>query len=95
MQDRTLVQRRPQSPVQPVFEIQLAVPANHVREKVTIERRVLGQDAMQVKHVLGGNELVQPDRTRRDLSPFARSPGMIWIGSPLPDLLEYHKAESR
>ena len=38
MQHGPLLQRRPQRAVQPVFEVELAVPADHVREQVAVER---------------------------------------------------------
>jgi len=89
-QHRPLLQRRPQRAVQPVFEVELAVPADHVREQVTVERRVGGQDGMQVQNALRGDELVQPDRTRRYFCPFPRGPGVIGIRPPFPDPPEYH-----
>jgi hypothetical protein len=45
---------------------------------------------MQIQHVLGGDELIQPHGTRRDICPFTRRPGMIGIRTPIPDLLEDH-----
>jgi hypothetical protein len=56
--------------VQAVFEVKFALPADHVREQVAIEGGVLGQDGMQVKHVLCGDELVKAYGTRRYLGPF-------------------------
>jgi len=90
MDHRTLVQRRPKRPVQAILQVEIAVPADHVREQVTVEGRVLGQDHLQIEDILGGDELIQPDRARRDLRPFAGSPVMVRIGPSVPDLLKDH-----
>src|ERR1700683_3574808 len=84
------MQGGPQGPVQAVLEVEFALPADHVGKQVAVERRVLGQDGMQVQHVLRGDELVEPDRARRYLGPFTCAPCMVWVGAPLPDLLEDH-----
>ena len=81
---------RPQGPVQAILEVKLALPADYVREEVTVERRVLSQDGVQVEHVLRGDELVEPDGTRRYIRPFASGPGMIGIGPSISDLLKDH-----
>jgi hypothetical protein len=90
VQDGALVQRRPQGPVQAVFQVELAPPPDHMGEQVAIERGVLGQDGMQVEHVLRGDELVEPDGARGYLRPFASGPCMIGIGAPISDLLKDH-----
>jgi hypothetical protein len=38
VQHGPLVQRRPQRPVQAVFEVEVAFPAHHVREQIAVER---------------------------------------------------------
>jgi hypothetical protein len=90
MQDRALLQSGAQGPVHAILQIKVASPADDMREKVPVVSRVLGQDGVQVQHVLGGDELVQPDRARRDLGPFASGPCMVGIGPPFPNLLEDH-----
>jgi len=90
VQDRALVQGGPQRPVQAVFQVKVTVPPDHVREQVTVEGGILGQHHLQVKDILGGNELIQPDRARRYLSPFTRRPRMIGVRPSVPDLLEDH-----
>jgi hypothetical protein len=47
---------------------------------------------VQVKHVLGGNQLVEPDRPGRYLSPLAAGPAVIGVWPPVPDLLEDHES---
>lgn len=79
-----------QGPVQSVLQIELTTPPDDVREKVTVEGRVGGQDRLQVKYVLRGDQLVQSDGAWRDVGPFARTYCMIGIGPPFPDLLENH-----
>ena len=79
-----------QGPVHAVLQVQLAAPPDYVREQVAVERRVLGQQLLQIKRILGGDELIEANGTGRDISPFPGSPGMIGIGPPLPDLLKDH-----
>ena len=90
VQHGPLVQRRPQRPVQAVFQVELAFPAHHMGKQVAVEGGVRGQDGLQIEHVLRGDELIQPDWARRDLCPFARGPGVIGIGPSLSDLLKDH-----
>jgi hypothetical protein len=61
-----------------------------MRKEIAVERGVLGQQQVEVEHGLGGDQLVQPDRARWNLGPFASAPGVIGIGAALPDLLEDH-----
>jgi len=90
MQHRALVQGRPQRPVQAVLEVKLPPPADHVGEQIAVERGVLGQDSVQIEHVLGGNELIKPDRARWYRRPFTCAPCMIGVGPSLSDLLKDH-----
>jgi hypothetical protein len=90
VQDEPLVQGGPQRPVHAILEVQLTAPPDDVREQVTVERRVLGQQLLQIKRILGGDELIEANGTGRDLSPFPGSAGMIGIGPPVPDLLKDH-----
>ena len=90
MQHKPLVQGGPQRPVHTVLQVELAAPADYVREQVAVERRVLGQQLLQIKGILGGDELIEANGTGRDLSPFPGSAGMIGIGPPVPDLLKDH-----
>ncbi len=90
MQDEALVQGRPQRPVDAVFQVQLAAPADDVREQVAVEGGVLGQQLLEIKGVLGGDQLIEANGARRDLGPFPGRAGMIGIGPPVPDLLKDH-----
>ena len=66
------------------------MPADHVREEVAVEGGIGGQHGMEVQHVLGRDELIQPDRPGWYLGPFPRGPGMFGVWPPVPDLLEDH-----
>jgi len=84
------MQGGPQRAVNAVLQVQLTAPPDDVREQVAVERRVLGQQLLQIKGILGGDELIEANGTGRDLSPFPGSAGMIGIGPPVPDLLKDH-----
>src|SRR6476620_4261412 len=84
------MQGGPQRAVNAVLQVQLTAPPDDVREQVAVERRVLGQQLLQIKRILGGDELIETDGTGRDLRPFPGSACMIGIGPPVPDLLKDH-----
>jgi hypothetical protein len=94
VQHEPLVQGGPQGPVNAILQVQLTAPPDYVREQVAVERRVLGQQLLQIKRILGGDELIEANGTGRDLSPFPGSAGMIGIGPPVPDLLKDHLSQS-
>jgi hypothetical protein len=81
--------------VQAVFQIKFAAPLDDMREKVAVERRILGQQLMQVEHGLGRDELVEPDLPWWDLAPFADAQGGVRVRAPLTDLLEDHLYQCR
>ena len=90
MQNQALMQGGPQRAVNAVLQVQLAAPPDDLREQVAVERRVLGQQLLQIKRILGGDELIEANGTGRDLSPFPGSAGMIGVRPPVPDLLKDH-----
>jgi hypothetical protein len=91
VQHQSLLKRGAQRAVEAVLQVQIAAPADHVREQVAVERRVGGEHGVQVKHVLSGDQLIKPDWPRRYLSPLAAGPAVIGVWPPVPDLLEDHK----
>jgi hypothetical protein len=85
-----LLKRGPQRAVQAILQVELAAPADDVREQVPVEGRVGCEHGMQVEHVLRGNELIKPDWPGRYLSPLTPGTGMVGVGAPIPDPLEDH-----
>src|SRR5207248_7636165 len=53
-----LLERGAQRAVQPVLQVQPALPLHDVREQVAVERGVLGEQAIQGQLALGRGELV-------------------------------------
>jgi hypothetical protein len=95
MQNGTLLQCSAERAVQAIFQVELAVPTDDVREQIAIEGRVVREHRVQVKHVLCGDQLVEPHRPGRDLCPFAPGPVMLGIRAPVPDLLKDHTPSLR
>jgi hypothetical protein len=91
VQDGALLQGGAQRPVEAVFEVELAAPADDMWKQVAVEGRVRCEYRGQVEDLLRGDQLVQPNGLGRDLRPFAAGPGMVGIRSPLADLLEDHE----
>jgi hypothetical protein len=85
-----LLESRSQGAVQPVFEVQLSAPGNHVREKVSVEGRVLLEERLQVQRAFGSDELVQAHLVRGDRRPLLLDVTVIWIRAYVPDALENH-----
>src|SRR5256885_10899503 len=59
-----LLQCGAQRAVQAVLQVEAAVPLYDVREEVTVERGVLGEQPVQGEFALGRGELVEPYRPR-------------------------------
>ena len=64
MKDLALVEGRTEGSVQPVLQVELAVPLDHVREEVAEERGVLVEEAASWR-VSRVDQLVEPDLPRR------------------------------
>src|SRR3954447_4369832 len=77
--------------MQPVLQIEAAVSLHDMREQVTVERRVLGEQMVERQLALGGDELIEPHRPRRDLGPLFQREPMLRIRPTLPDRLEDHE----
>src|SRR5215210_3408498 len=90
MQHQALLQCCAQGAVQPVLEVERSAPLDDVREQVAVERRVLGQQRVEVEHPLRGDQLVEPHLARGDVSPLALRVLVIGIGPMVPDSLKDH-----
>jgi hypothetical protein len=90
--DVPLLERRAQSPVQPVLQVELVVPQHDVGEKVAEEGGVLVEEQVELEGVLGGDQVVETDRARRQRSPVPRPETVVWIRAALADTLEDHVA---
>src|SRR5690606_14265445 len=86
----TLLERGAQGPVQSVLQVQGAPPLHHVREQVSVEGGVLREELVQCQLPLGGGELVQPHRPRRDLGPLLHRQPVGRVGSLPQHGLEDH-----
>ena len=64
MDHRPLLQCRTKRPVQAVLQVQLALPLDNVGEQVSVERRVLGQQCVEIERPFGGDQLVEPHLAR-------------------------------
>src|SRR6478735_7831961 len=69
VQDGALLERGPHGPVQPVLEVEDAVVLHDVGEQVAVERRVLGQQGVEVERALGRHELVETHLAGRHVRP--------------------------
>src|SRR3954469_6704801 len=90
MKHGPLVEGGPEGSVQPVLEVELTLPLDHVREQVSVERGVLGQQRVQVELALGRHELVEPDLAWRKLRPVPRRQTVLGIGASIAHRLEDH-----
>ena len=85
-----LLQGRAQRAVQPVLQVEGAVPLHDVREQVAVERRVLGEQLVEGQLTLGGDQIRQPDRAGRDLGPPLQRGGMVGVRRSVPHRFEDH-----
>jgi hypothetical protein len=90
-----LLQGRAQRTVQTVFEIEVTSPLHDVREKVSIERRVLVEESGEMERLLGRYKLVEPDLARWQVRPLPLGEPVLWVRAIDADALEDHGAECR
>lgn len=94
VQHRTLLECRTDGTVQAVFQVKVAVPLDDVGEQVAKERRVLGQQRVQVEVALGGDQLGEPDLARRQTGPLGQRKAMVGIWTAGTYRLENHPPET-
>lgn len=92
MQHLTLLQSRPQRPMETVFEIQLALPLHHVGEEIPEKGGVFIQQGVELESVLGGDQLIKAHWPWRQRSPVPWRQTVVWIGTLVADALEDHAA---
>ena len=86
----SLLQRRPQRAMQPVFKIELATPRHHVGEEIAVKCGVLFQQSFQIERPLRCDELVQTHLVGSNRCPLLLHVAVIWIRTYVPDALENH-----
>ena len=83
-------------PVQPVLEVHLAPPGDHVGEQVAVEGGVLRQHQRQVERALGGHQGLDPHLAGRHLRPLpGRRQAVVGVGAALTDPGEDHAPDPR
>ena len=91
MQGVPLLQSGPQRAVQPVFEIDVALPLHGVGEQVAVKRGVLVEQLVERQLLAGGDQLVETDCAGWDAGPVAGREGVIRIGPAFTYGLEDQK----
>ena len=85
-----LLQGGPQRAMEPVLEVELAAPGDHVREQVAVEGGVLLQQGLEIQGPLGGDQLIQAHLVWCNRRPLFLYVSMIRIRAYVPDALENH-----
>src|SRR6478609_163665 len=67
VENLTLLKRGTDRAVQSVLQVEVALPLHDVREQVAVERRILGEEGFEIQVALGGHQLIEADRARRDI----------------------------
>ena len=83
-----LMQRRPESTVQAVLQVQLSLPLHDVGEQVAVERGVFGQQSIEVERALRCDEFVEPDLAGWQLGPGAEGRAVVGIRPSVPTRLK-------
>ena len=87
-----LLKRGAQRAVESVLEVEVAPPSDDVGEQVAEEGRVLVEQGRELKRVLGGHQLVEPQRVRRQGRPVPSAQAVLGIWPPIPNPFENHLA---
>lgn len=91
MQDGSLVQRRPNRPVQAVFQIHGVPPLHNMRKKVSEEGGVLGQQCAQIEGAFGSHQLIEPHLPGRYRCPVLGGyVSMVRVGASVANSFEDH-----
>ena len=93
--DMALLQGGAERTMQPVLEVKLPLPLDHMGKQVTVKRGVFIEQRRQVKSVLGSNELVQSDLVRWKLGPVPHPQPVVGVRARVTDPFENHPRESR
>ena len=70
-----LLQSGPQCAVQPVFEVDVALPLHGMGEQVAVKRGVLVEQLVERQLLAGGDQLVETDCAGWDAGPVAGRTG--------------------
>ena len=90
MERLTLVQRCPQGPMQPIFQVEIAAPRDDVGEQIAVEGGILVQQRVQIERALGGDQVDQPQWLKCDRCPIALRQAMVGVGPAVADSFEDH-----
>jgi hypothetical protein len=93
VQHVTMLKGGAERAMQPVFEIELAIPVDDVRKEIAEEGGVLVKQGGEVEGVFRGDELVESDLVRGQLRPVAYGQTVVGIRPSVADPLENHPAE--
>ena len=77
-------ERRAQGPVQAVLEVQ-SPATDDVGEQVAEERRVLGEQGLEVELALGRDQLLEPDLGGATLAPLALAEPVVGVRLAVAD----------
>ncbi|KLL96572.1 hypothetical protein NJ76_02100 [Rhodococcus sp. IITR03] len=90
VQHRPVPQRGLHGTVEPVLEVQHALPLDGVWEQIAVEGRVLRQQPVEFEHLRRRDDLVEAHLAGRNPRPVAQRQSVIGIRFAVPDALEDH-----
>lgn len=91
MQGVPLLQGCPQCAVQPVFEVDVALPLHRMGEQITVKRGVLVEQLVECQLLPSGDQLVETYCAGWDAGPVAGGQSVIRIGAAFAHGLEDQK----
>lgn len=91
-----MMKRRTQRTVHPVFQIQHAPIAHHVREQVAVEGGILGEQCFKIQGRFGGDQIGQLHLLRGKAAPITRRRiAVVWVWPALTDRSKNHYSSIR
>lgn len=91
-----MMKRRTQRTVHPVFQIQHAPIAHHVREQVPVEGGILGEQCFKIQGRFGGDQVGQLHLLRGKPAPITRRRiVVVWVWPTFTDRSKNHYSSIR
>lgn len=90
MDDHALLEGGSDCPVEAILEVEVAPVLHDMREQVAVERRIIGEQGVQVERALGRDDVREAQLPGSHLRPIPDAEAVLRVGATLTHGLEDH-----